>query len=315
MVHVHNFADGALNPVLAYVMSCVGCFLGLRCATRGNASQGVARARWLILATVAIATTGIWVMHFIAMLGFAIPGQTIRYSVPVTLLSMLIAIVVVGAGLFITGFSRGGAGPLLAGGLVVGLGVASMHYLGMAAIRVPDTLAYNPVLVVASVVIAVIAGTAALWAALRLDSAWSAFGASLIMGVAVSGMHYTGMAALQVYADPGLAATAQGGVSAEAFLLPLLMGISSVAFILAIVISLAPTAAEMVEEAGLMARIGRLGPEGPPPDRRQPGQNQHQGRGQRPDGGRPKWEASPKQEAAPEPGSLFRPRHSRPPQD
>jgi NO-binding membrane sensor protein with MHYT domain len=313
VLHVHNFADGALNPVLAYVMSCVGCFLGLRCATRSNASQGAAKARWLILATVAIATTGIWVMHFIAMLGFAIPGQTIRYSVPVTLLSMLIAVVVVGAGLFITGFSRGGAGPLLAGGLVVGLGVASMHYLGMAAIRVPDTLSYNPVLVVASVVIAVIAGTAALWAALRLDSAWSAFGASLIMGVAVSGMHYTGMAALQVYADPGLAGTAQGGVSAEAFLLPLLMGISSVAFILAIVISLAPTAAEMVEEAGLMTRIGRLAPQGPPPDRRQQGQNQYQDRGQRQDGGRPEREAPPQQEAAPEPGSLFRPRHSRPP--
>jgi len=197
---------------------------------------------------------------------------------------------------------------------VVGLGVASMHYLGMAAIRVPDTLSYNPVLVVASVVIAVIAGTAALWAALRLDSAWSAFGASLIMGVAVSGMHYTGMAALQVDADPGLAATAQGGVSAGTFLLPLLMGISSVAFILAIVISLAPTAAEMVEEAGLMARIGRVAPQGPPPDRRQH-QNQYQDRGQRQDGGRPEWEASPEAEAAPEPGSLFRPRHSRPPQE
>ena len=316
VVHVHNFADGALNPVLAYVMSCIGCFLGLRCATRSNASQGAAKARWLILATVAIATTGIWVMHFIAMLGFAIPGQTIRYSVPVTLLSMLIAVVVVGAGLFITGFSRGGAGPLLAGGLVVGLGVASMHYLGMAAIRVPDTLSYNPVLVVASVVIAVIAGTAALWAALRLDSAWSAFGASLIMGVAVSGMHYTGMAALQVYADPGLARTAQGGVSAEAFLLPLLMGISSVAFILAIVISLAPTAAEMVEEAGLMARIGRLAPQGPPPDHRQDqNRNHNQDRGQRQNGGRPGWGASAEPEAAPEPGSLFRPRHSRPPQE
>jgi hypothetical protein len=204
----------------------------------------------------------------------------------------------------------------------------------MAAIRVPDTLSYNPVIAVASVVIAVIAGTAALWAALRLDSAWSAFGASLIMGVAVSGMHYTGMAALQVYADPALAATAQGGVSAEAFLLPLLMGISSVAFILTIVISLAPTAAEMVEEAGLMARIGRPAPQGPPPDRGQyqdrgryqdrnqredrgqrQNRNQRQDRGRRQDGGRPEWEASPEQETAPEPGSLFRPRHSRPPQE
>jgi len=128
VISVHNFSDGALNPVLAYLMSCLGCFLGLRCATRANASQGKARARWLILATLAIATTGIWVMHFIAMLGFAIPGQTITYSVPITLLSMLIALVVVGAGLFIVGFSRRGTGPLLVGGVIVGLGVASMHY-------------------------------------------------------------------------------------------------------------------------------------------------------------------------------------------
>jgi hypothetical protein len=162
----------------------------------------------------------------------------------------------------------------------------------------------------------VIAGTAALWAALRLDSAWSAFGASLIMGVAVSGMHYTGMAALRIYAAPGLGATAQGGVSAEAFLLPLLMGISSVAFILTIVISLAPTAAEMIEEAGLMARIGRPAPQGPPPDHRQhQNRNQHQDRGRRQDDGRPQREASPEQEAAAEPGSLFRPHHSRPPRE
>jgi hypothetical protein len=142
------------------------------------------------------------------------------------------------------------------------------------------------------------------------------------MGVAVSGMHYTGMAALRVNADPALAPSAQGGVGAEAFLLPLLMGISSLAFILSIVISLAPTAAEMVEEAGLMARIGRPAPQGPPPDHRQhqnrnqrQNRNQHQDRGQRQDGGRPQWEASPEQEAAPEPGSLFRPHHSRPPQE
>ena len=106
MVHVNNFSYGALNPVLAYVMSCAGCFLGLRCTTRGYASESKSRVRWLILATVAIATTGIWVMHFIAMLGFTIPGQTITYNVPVTILSMLIAVVVVGIGLTIVEFGQ-----------------------------------------------------------------------------------------------------------------------------------------------------------------------------------------------------------------
>ena len=283
MIHVHNFADGALNPVLAYVMSCVGSFLGLRCATRSNAAQGAAKARWLVLATVAIATTGIWVMHFIAMLGFSIPGQTIRYNVLITIGSMLIAVLVVGIGVFIVGFSKSGTTwPLLTGGLILGLGVASMHYIGMMAIRVPDSLSYNPGLVVASVVIAVIAGIAALWAALRLDSLFSTVVASLIMGVAVNGMHYTGMAALHVQAAPTLDVSTAGAASASAFLLPLILGLSSIGFVFSAVIALSPTAAEILEEDALMRRIGQSQTEARPAQGAQPG-NQ-------------------------EPGSLFRPR-------
>jgi NO-binding membrane sensor protein with MHYT domain len=265
VVHVNNFSYGALNPVLAYAASCFGCFLGLRCTTRARASQGRARASWLVIAALAIGIMGIWVMHFIAMLGFTIPGQSIRYNVPVTVLSMLIAVAVVGAGLFIVGYSKGGAGPLLLGGVAIGIGVASMHYIGMAAIRAQDTLTYSPVLVAVSVVIAVIAGTAALWAALRLESAWSAFIASMIMGVAVSAMHYTGMAALRVHVIPGPAVTAPASASASAsaagFLLPLIIGISCTGFIFSAVIALSPTAAEMVADADLMARLGARAPD------------------------------------------------------
>jgi NO-binding membrane sensor protein with MHYT domain len=257
MIHINNFSNGALNPVLAYLMSCVGCFLGLRCTTRARAYQGAARARWLTLAALAIATTGIWVMHFIAMLGFAIPGQSIVYNVPITILSMVIAVVVVGIGTFIVGFSRPGAWPLLLGGLIIGCGVASMHYVGMSAIRVQASLTYSPVLVTASVVIAVIAGTAALWAALRLDTLWSTVVASLIMGIAISGMHYTGMAALRVAAAPNLVVSTSATASAEAFLLPLILCLGSVGFIFAAVIALSPTAAEILEEGELMKRIGR----------------------------------------------------------
>ena len=257
MIHVNNFSNGALNPVLAYLMSCVGCFLGLRCTTRAQAYQGAARARWLTAGALAIATTGIWVMHFIAMLGFAIPGQTIRYNVVLTIVSMLIAVLVVGIGTFIVGFSQGGTWPLLAGGLVLGIGVACMHYLGMAAIRVPVGLGYDPALVIASLLIAVVAGIAALWAALRLDTLWSTLVASLIMGVAVSGMHYTGMAALRVQAVPGLTVSTAATASAGAFLLPLILGLCSIGFIFSAVIAVSPTAAEIFEEGELMRRIGQ----------------------------------------------------------
>jgi NO-binding membrane sensor protein with MHYT domain len=318
MIHVNNFANGALNPAFSYVVSCVGCFLGLRCTTRARAYQGAARARWLTLAALSIGTTGIWVMHFIAMLGFAIPGETIRYNVPVTILSMVIAVAVVGIGVFIVGFGRAGNGPLLLGGTIIGIGVASMHYLGMGAVRVDASLSYNYGLVAASVVIAVIAGTAALWMALRLDSVWSTFIASLIAGVAVNGMHYTGMAAVQAQAAPGLVVSTADTASATAFLLPLILGLSGVGFIFSAIIALSPTAAEIVEESELMKRIGqsqaaqsqaaqsqaaqtqaaqsqaaRHGPQGwrpPPPQPYQPYQ-------------------APRDEPGPdEPGSLFRPR-------
>ena len=308
MIHVNNFANGALNPVLSYVVSCVGCFLGLRCTTRARACQGAARARWLTLAALAIGTTGIWVMHFIAMLGFAIPGEVIRYNVPFTILSMVIAVVVVGIGVFIVGFGRAGNGPLLLGGTIIGLGVASMHYLGMGAVRVQASLSYNSALVAASVIIAVIAGTAALWMALRLDSVWSTFIASLVAGVAVNGMHYTGMAAVEAHAAPGLVVSTADTASATGFLLPLILGLCGIGFIFSAVIALSPTAAEIVEEGELMKRIGQsqaaysqaIRPEArpwqaPPP---QPYQA-HQ-----------PYQASREEPGPDAPGSLFRPRRA-----
>src|SRR5260370_9078150 len=155
-------------------------------------------------------------MHFIAMLGFTIPDQSIRYNVPITILSMVLAVVVVGIGTFIVGFKEG-TGPLVLGGVIIGCGVATMHYVGMSAIRVQDSLAYNPLLFAASVIIAIIAGTAALWAALRLDTLWSTIVASLIMGLAASGIHYPGMAALPVSPPPSRTLTPSAPAPALAF--------------------------------------------------------------------------------------------------
>ena len=199
VVAVHNFSYGLLNPALGYAMSCVGSFLGLRCVTLARAYDGFARARWLSLAAVSIGATGIWAMHFIAMLGFTIPGQQIGYNVPMTVASMLVAVAVVGAGLFIVGFGDGSWSRLVIGGVIVGVGVAAMHYLGMAAMSMTDSMSYSLPLLALSVVIAIVAGTAALWAGTRVSRMRATVGAALIMGVAVSGMHYTGMAALQIH--------------------------------------------------------------------------------------------------------------------
>ena len=255
---VNNFSHGLLNPGFAYLTSCLGCFLGLQCTARARAMEGADRARWLVLAAVSIGATGIWVMHFIAMLGFSIPGQMITYNVPVTIGSMLIAVGVVGTGLFIVGFGGRGPGPLLLGGTIIGLGIASMHYMGMWALRMPDTMSYSTRLVAASIAIAIVAGTVALWAALRLTGMQPTIIASLIMGVAVSGMHYTGMAAMRVQAAPGGGmASMGGGASAGAFLLPLILGITVVTFLVTAIVTLAPTEDEIRADAALMERIAR----------------------------------------------------------
>jgi NO-binding membrane sensor protein with MHYT domain len=257
-VTVHNFSYGLVNPVLGYAMSCLGAFLGLRCVTRARAYSGAARARWLILAAVAIGAGSVWAMHFIAMLGFTIPGQTILYNVPITIVSMLIAIVVVGIGLFIVTWGNGGWRPLLIGGAIVGVGVASMHYLGMEAMSMPDTMRYNAPLFVLSVVIALVAGTAALWAGTRVRSVSATVVASLIFGVAVSGMHYTGMAAMRVYPDAttsGGSMAAMGGASGISFIVPLLAGISLLMFGLTLAITLSPSEAEIHEDAVLKYRM------------------------------------------------------------
>jgi NO-binding membrane sensor protein with MHYT domain len=261
LAQVHNFAYGLLNPVLAYLISCLGCFLGLQCTTRARALTGSARARWLLLAAVSIGITGIWVMHFIAMLGYTIGGQAITYNVPVTILSMLIAIAVVAVGLFIVGFGRGDdRRRLLLGGSIIGIGVAGMHYMGIWAMRMPDTMGFNPILVILSVIIAMVAGTAALWAAITLSGLTATIVASLIMGVAVSGMHYTGMAALHLYHAPGGGGMLGmgAGASATSFLLPLILGISIVTFLVTAIVTMAPSAEEMREDAALMERIATL---------------------------------------------------------
>ncbi len=255
MVTVNNFSNGPLNPVLAYAMSCLGAFLGLRCMTRARAHTDFARASWLLLAAVAVGAASIWTMHFIAMLGFTMPGQQIRYNVPLTIASMLEAIVVVGIGLFIVGYGDGGRTRLVTGGVVAGLGVAGMHYMGEAAMSMPDSVRYNPVLVVLSVIIAVIATTAALWAGTQVRGIGTTIIASLVMGIANTGTHHTAMAAMVMSPGP---MPSMAGTTAGSFLFPLVLGISLVTVILTLTISLSPSEDEIKAEALLERQFGAV---------------------------------------------------------
>lgn len=238
VVHQHHLWSSTVYPVLAYAIACIGSALGLACASRLHA-VGLDKGKgWLTAGAVSLGT-GIWGMHFVAMLGYSIDDMSLRYDVPLTVLSWVVAVLVVGAGMLVAG--RGSSwSSLLGGGLLAGLGVAGMHYIGMAAVRLPGGVSYDALVVALSVVIAVVAATAALWATLRISGALPITGAALVMGLAVSGMHYTGM--LAVTPEGVGRGSVDEGVSAVAFVVPLVIGLSLVVLLVSFAVLMNPVA-------------------------------------------------------------------------
>ncbi|MFJ6660044.1 MHYT domain-containing protein [Streptomyces sp. NPDC091377] len=218
---VDGFNYGLVTPLVAYLMACLGGALGLRCTCRSQLVSRTWRPGWLALGSAAIGS-GIWTMHFIAMMGFAVEEAPVHYDMPTTFASLAVAVVMVGVGIFIVGYKGARGTALFTGGTLTGLGIATMHYLGMAGMRLDGTLEYNTLTVAASVAIAMAAATAALWAAGQVRGLLWSVGASLVMGLAVTGMHYTGMSALSVHLH-GTSAPATGDSPAE-LLAPMLIG-------------------------------------------------------------------------------------------
>ncbi|MGT2485226.1 MHYT domain-containing protein [Methylobacterium oryzae CBMB20] len=196
MVHTgYNPALVALSIGLAVFASYTALDLGAR--IRGP----VAGPRWPWIAGAALAMGGgIWSMHFVGMLAFEM-GLPAAYDIGLTLLSFAIAVAVTGAAFLWVARVGNGSGGLLVAGPLMGLGVAGMHYTGMAALRIPGDLAYSPAVVALSVAIAVTAATAALWLSFRQHGVWQKLVAACVMGLAVAGMHYTGMAAATITAE------------------------------------------------------------------------------------------------------------------
>ncbi|MEU5323824.1 MHYT domain-containing protein [Streptomyces sp. NPDC021056] len=219
---VDGFRYGVVTPVAAYLMACLGGALGLRCIVRSLLDDQSWKPGWLALGAASIGC-GIWTMHFIAMIGFQVEETRIRYDVGLTLLSLAVAVIVVGIGVFIVGYRGAGTANLTLAGTVTGLGVAAMHYLGMYAMRLNGAVNYDVLTVALSILIAIVAASAALWAAVTIRGFMTSLGASLIMGVAVSGMHYTAMAAVSVHVH-GTTGGTWDGESTSSLLLPMLLG-------------------------------------------------------------------------------------------
>jgi len=184
---------------LSIAVAMLVSYTALRLAARVATSERRGARIWVGIGAVAMGV-GIWSMHFIGMLAFSLPIP-LAYDVPTTLVSLAIAIITSGFSLQITSGQRLTIPRLSGSAVVMGAGISAMHYMGMAAITVVPPIAYDPLLVATSILIAVAASYVALWLFFRLREGNSLYqwltriAAALVMGVAISGMHYTGMAA------------------------------------------------------------------------------------------------------------------------
>lgn len=214
---------------LSILIAICASYTALTLAGRVAVARGRTRLAWLLGGSVAMGS-GIWSMHFVAMLAFHLP-VAISYDVPLVTLSFLAAVAASAFALFVASRANVGTGRLLAAGLCLGLAVVAMHYTGMAAVRVPALLSYDPVLVGASVLVAITASTVALWLFLWLRSDNTPRGRSLraaaavIMGLAIAGMHYTAMAAAHFTHSAGLAPMRDGFlIGTPGLAVPVVMG-------------------------------------------------------------------------------------------
>jgi NO-binding membrane sensor protein with MHYT domain len=255
---INYWTYGLGVPAIGFAVSFLGAFLGLRCASRAHACRRLAKATWLLLGGVSIGALGIWAMDFIALFGFTIRGSTIRYDLPDTALSLLIGVTFMCGCALAAGFDRARSGWLLTGGLVTGISIAVMHYVAMSALRMPAQIAYAPGPMIGSVVIAIGAATATMWAVAAVRELWHAVFTAVSVAVAITVMHYVAMDAVRLYQAPG-SATAQvsEGVTIQELLLPLIIGITVVAFLAGAVVALSPTADAIRYDESLLDDIKR----------------------------------------------------------
>ena len=183
---------------LSVVMAVCAAYAALDLAGRTTASRGRARLFWLAGGAAAMGL-GIWSMHYIGMLAFLLPVP-VFYDWPTVVVSLFAAIFASGVALFVVSRHRMEWGYALAGSAIMGSGIATMHYIGMAAMRLPAMHHYDSPLVILSVVVAIVMSLVALWLSFHLrehaKTSWRQKCASaLVMGAGVAAMHYTGMAA------------------------------------------------------------------------------------------------------------------------
>ncbi|MGE3973922.1 MAG: MHYT domain-containing protein [Bdellovibrionales bacterium] len=184
--------------ILSIVVAIFASYVALNLAHSVTQARGRAQVIWLICGSLAMGV-GIWSMHFVGMLAFEMPGMEMAYDVPLMALSVMVAIAGSALALFVVSRPLVHQGSLISGGIAMAAAICGMHYIGMYSMRMAATIQWNLYLVFLSVLIALMASFAALTISIKLrnkpDRFYLLFAASVLMGFAISGMHYTGMIA------------------------------------------------------------------------------------------------------------------------
>ena len=214
--------------VLSFVIALVGSFVALTVASRIRDTNGRINNTNVLSAGLALGGVGVWAMHFIGMLGLNMDvGRT--YSLIETMVSLIAAVVATSLAFAFAARNPGSAKHLATAGLMLGLSVVVMHYLGMFGMKTFGYVIWNYSVVALSVVIAVVAATAALWLAFNTRGLGFRFGAAIVMAVAVCAMHYTGMSAADfICTTENRRALPQGFGYISPFNLPTLVVVASV---------------------------------------------------------------------------------------
>ena len=194
---LNGIYDGRLVAV-SVIIAVAASYAALDLAGRITVAQGLARMAWLACGSLAMGT-GIWAMHYIGMLAYTLPLE-VRYHWPTVLASLLAVILASSVALLVVSSKKLSRRVIVWGGVCMGAGIASMHYIGMEAMRLAAMCQYSPALVVLSVLLAIAISMLALWLAFRFrgetSGGWLKFGGAVLMGAAVPTTHYVGMAAV-----------------------------------------------------------------------------------------------------------------------
>lgn len=185
-----------LLMILSFLVAIFASCVALTLAHSVTQAKGWARTLWLSCGALAMGF-GIWSMHFIGMLAFETPGMAMAYDVPLMILSVVVAIGASALALYIVSRAIVPPSSILSGGIAMAVAIAGMHYIGMYSMRMSASIQWDIYLVVLSIVIALGASFGALLILMRLrdksGGLWEILLASTVMGIAIAGMHYTGM--------------------------------------------------------------------------------------------------------------------------